>query len=58
MSGFVLLGDESGKEQEAREVTKEEHELGVAHSWMEVGGFPALAEKEVQGLLHEVFLFA
>ena len=58
MFGPVLLADESDKEEEAREVMKEEHELGVAHSWMQVGGFPALAEEEVQGLLSEVFPFA
>ena len=38
---------ESEKEEEVRGVTKEEHELGVVHSWMEVGGVPALAEEEV-----------
>ena len=58
MSGFVSLADESDGEKEAREVMKEEHELGVAHSWMQVGGFPVLAEEEAQGLFHEVFLFA
>ena len=58
MSASVSLPDESDEEEEAREETKEEHELGVVHSWMQVEGFPALAEEEAQGLLHEVFLFA
>ena len=55
MSGFVSLTNESEEEEEAREVTKEEHEFGVAHSWMQVGGFLALAEEEMQGLLCEIF---
>ena len=38
-------------------MTQEEHKLDVAHSWIQVGGFAALAEEKVQGLLHEVFLF-
>ena len=54
----VLLTDESEEEEEIREVTKEECELGVVHSWMEVGGVPALAEEEAQGLLFKLFLFA
>ena len=58
MSGFVLLTDESSEEEEVKEVTKEEHEIDVAHSWMEVGAFPALAEEEAQGLLQQVFLFS
>ena len=57
MSGFVLLTDKSDKEEEAREVMKEEHELGMVCSWMKVGGLPALAEEEVQGLFHKVFFF-
>ena len=32
MSAFVLLADESDEEEEAREVIKEEHELGVVCS--------------------------
>ena len=50
MSAFVLPADELSEEEEAREVTKKECELGVATSWMEVGGLPALAEEEAQGL--------
>ena len=36
---------------------KEECELGVVKSWMEMGGILALAEEEAQGLLHEVYPF-
>ena len=57
MSGFVSLTDQSSEEEELKVVVKEEHEVDVALSWMEVGVL-ALAEKEAQGLLHQVFLFA
>ena len=39
MSWFTALTYESSKEEEVKEVTKEEHEINVAHSWMEVRGF-------------------
>ena len=39
MYGFVLLADQSSEEEEVKEVTKEEHEIDVACSWMEVGVF-------------------
>ena len=39
MSMFVLPVDESSDEEGAIEATKEECELGVAKSWMEMGGF-------------------
>ena len=55
MSGFVSLADKSSEEEEVKEVTKEEHEIDVAHSWMEVGGLLALAEEEAQRLLWQVF---
>ena len=62
MSGFVSLTYESLEEEEVegeiKVISKEEHKLVVACPWMQVGGFPALAEEEAQGLLHEVFLFA
>ena len=45
MSGFVSIIDESSEEEEVKVVMKEEHEMDVAHSWMEVGGFLALADK-------------
>ena len=55
MSGVVLLADMSS--EEVKEVSKEEHEIDVADSWMEVGGFLVLAEEEAQGLLQQLFLF-
>ena len=62
MSGLVSLTDKSFKAEEVEEeikvVSKEEHQVLVALSWEMVGNFPALAEEEAQGLLHEVFLFA
>ena len=54
---LVSLADESDEGEESRGETKEEQELGVVKSWMEVGGLPALAEEEAQGLLCEVYLF-
>ena len=38
MSGFVSLTDESSEEEKVKGVMKEEHDMDVAHSWMEVGG--------------------
>ena len=50
MSWPVSLRYESEKEEEVRKVSKEEHKVGVVHTWMQVGGFPALAEEdEAQG---------
>ena len=57
MSLFVSLTDKSSEEEEVNQVTKEEHVIDVADSWMEVGGFLALAAEEAQGLLWQVFLF-
>ena len=37
--------------------TKEEEDLGILRSWMEVGGIPALDEGEAQRLLQEVCSF-
>ena len=51
----ILLTDESDEEAEVTADKKEEQELGVVQSWMEVGGFPALPEEEAWGLLCEVF---
>ena len=56
MSGFVSLTDESSVEEEVKAVTKEEHEVDVAHSWMEVWVMPAMVDEEAQGLLHQIFL--
>ena len=53
----ILFTDESDEEGEVTAETKEEWEMGVVQSWMEVGGFPALYEREVQSLLHEVLVF-
>ena len=53
---LIPLTDESDKERVVKPKTKEEEELGIIHSWMEVGGLPALPEQEVQGLLWEVDL--
>ena len=37
--------------------TKEEEEVDVLHSWMEVGGLPAWPKEEAKGLLAEVNSF-
>ena len=37
MSGLVFLTDESDKEEAIKAEMNEEQELGVIHSWMEVG---------------------
>ena len=50
----ILFADESDEEGEVMAETKEEEDLGVVQSWMQVGGLPALPEEEVQGLLCEV----
>ena len=57
MSWFVSLTDKLSVEEEVKEVTEEEHKMDVACSWMEVGGFLALAEEGAQGLLWQLFLF-
>ena len=41
-------------EEERRLLTKEEEDIDILHSWMEVGGQPALPEGKAQGLLAEV----
>ena len=51
MPVFISPADESSEEEKARGVTKEDHELGVVKSWVEMGGLLALAEEEAQGLL-------
>ena len=38
-------------------MTKEEEDVDILHSWIEVGGQPALPEGEAQGLLAEVSKF-
>ena len=53
------LSDDSkeGNGEERRPMTKEEEDIDILHSWMEVGGQPALPEGEAQGLLAEVSKF-
>ena len=43
--------------EERRLMTKEEEDVNILCSWMEVGGQPALPEGEAQGLLAEVSKF-
>ena len=50
-SWSILHADESKSEEEVKVETKEEEELGILQSWMEVGGLPALDEVEAQKLL-------
>ena len=57
MLWLVSLADESEEGAESMEEMKEEQELGVVKSWMEVGGLPMLVEEEVQKLLLEVYPF-
>ena len=49
-----LLLDESEEEERTRLATKEEEDVNILQSWMEVGGFPAHPEEEAKGLLAEV----
>ena len=49
--------DESDEEEAIKTEAKEEQELGVICSWIEVRGFPALPEEEAWGLLYEVCSF-
>ena len=52
-----LLLDESEEEERTRLATKEEEDVDVLQSWMEVGGLPAHPEEVVKGLLAEVNSF-
>ena len=49
--------DESEEEEGMKPVTKEEEEIDVLHSSMEVGGLPAHPEEEAKGFLAEVNSF-
>ena len=40
----------------AQPLSKEEEEVEVMRSWVEVGGFPAQPEEEAKGILSEVGL--
>ena len=53
---FLQLSSLDGSEEEerARPATKEEGDIDVLWSWMEVGGLPACPEEEAEGLLAEV----
>ena len=51
---LILLTDESDEEMVVKPKTKEEEEVRIVHSWMEVGGFPVLPEEEAWGLLQGV----
>ena len=48
------LNEEDG---EVRPITKEEEDVDVISSWMEVGGHPAHPDEEAKGLLSEVNAF-
>ena len=54
-SFLILLAHESDEEGGVMTETKEEQELGVMWSWIEVRGFPTLDEGEVQKLSQEVY---
>ena len=56
MSSSVSLADESSEEGQACGLAAGKDELEVVHSWLEVGGVPALDEKEEQGLLCKVLV--
>ena len=49
--------DESEEEERTRPATKEEKDVNVLQSWMEVGDLPACPEEEAKGLLAEVNSF-
>ena len=49
--------DESEEEERTRLATKEEEDVDVLQSWIEVGGLPAHPEEEAKGLLAEVNSF-
>ena len=53
---FILspLFLDDSDEEERRPLTKEEEDIDILCSWMEVGGQPALPEEKAQGLLTEV----
>ena len=50
----ISCADKSESETEVRVETKEEEDLGILRSWMEVGGIPALDEGEARRLLQEL----
>ena len=55
---FLQLSSlDKSEEEERRPGTKEEEDVDVLQSWMEVGGFPACPEEEAKGLLADVNSF-
>ena len=44
--GIFFLADESADEEVPRPQTKEEEDINMLHSWMQVGDFPAQPDKE------------
>ena len=52
----ISLLDESEEEGVVQLLTKEEEEIEVMQSWVELGGFPAWPEEEAKGLLAEASL--
>ena len=57
MPVFVSPADESNEEEEAKEVTKEEHELGVVKSWIEMGDILVLAKRKCRDYCVRYILF-
>ena len=51
------LSDESEEEERAKPMTKEEEDVDLLCSWMEVGGHPPHPEEEAKGLLAEIDAF-
>ena len=47
--------EDEGKTEEPEVCTTEQAEFDWAHTWMEEGGAPVLAEDKAQGLLAQVF---
>ena len=54
LTSFFFLADESTDEEVSRPKTKEEDDIDMLHSWIQVGGLPAQLEEEALGLLLEV----
>ena len=55
-STILSFLDESGEERAVQPLSKEEEEVEVMRSWVEVGGFAAQPEEEAKGLLSEASL--
>ena len=46
----ISFSDESEEEEVEHPLTREEEDIEVMQSWMEVGGMPAHPEEEAKGL--------